>query len=47
MVIIMIVFKKIDLLTATREEWTYYHKVRRQFQNEDFPNEPIMSDNAK
>lgn len=42
----MIVFKKIDLITATRNEWNSYHKVRRQFYKEDFPNEPIVPDNS-
>ena len=42
----MITFKKIDLFTATREEWNNYHKIRREFHLEEFPNEPITSDKA-
>lgn len=43
----MITFKKIDLMSATREEWNDYHKIRRAFHAEEFPNEPITSNKAK
>lgn len=42
----MVIFKKFDFFTATEVDWKQFHTFRKRVNQEQTPDEPLMSDNA-